>query len=90
MLYAKLKQTPRVAGVTVQEAALRSFEDTVAENLLRMRLFNVIFASIIAAGVGLRHGAFRCRSAAGSRPRCASWALRAAKSLPSCWGSWAF
>ena len=50
-LYAKLKQTPRVAGVTVQEAAQHSFEDTVAENLLRMRLFNVIFASIIAAGV---------------------------------------
>src|SRR5262249_2595530 len=50
-LYRKLKQTRRVAGVTVQEAALKSFEDTVAENLLRMRLFNVIFASIIAAGV---------------------------------------
>ena len=50
-LYGKLKQTPRVAGVTVQESAMQSFEDTVAENMLRMRLFNVIFASIIAAGV---------------------------------------
>src|SRR5262245_19103641 len=50
-LYAKLKQTPKVAGVTVQEAAMQSFRDTFAENMLRMRLFNVIFSCIIAAGV---------------------------------------
>ncbi|MBI1914213.1 MAG: FtsX-like permease family protein [Planctomycetes bacterium] len=50
-LYLTLKQTPKVAGVTVQEAAERSFQDTIAENLMVMRLFNVIFASIIAAGV---------------------------------------
>jgi putative ABC transport system permease protein len=50
-LYLTLKQTPKVAGVTVQEAAQASFQDTIAENLLVMRLFNVIFASIIAAGV---------------------------------------
>src|SRR5262245_228742 len=50
-LYLTLKQTPKVAGVTVQEAAETSFRDTIAENLLVMRFFNVIFASIIAAGV---------------------------------------
>lgn len=50
-LYNKLKQTPRVAGVTVQEAAKQSFDDTVAENMLRMQVFYVIFSSVIAAGV---------------------------------------
>jgi putative ABC transport system permease protein len=50
-LYRRLKQTPRVGGVAIQVAAIKSFNDTVAENLLRMRLFNVIFAMIIACGV---------------------------------------
>ncbi len=50
-LYTKLKATPRVAGVTVKEAAVQSFEATIAENLLRMRLFNVIFAAVISFGV---------------------------------------
>ncbi|MGE5191355.1 MAG: ABC transporter permease [Deltaproteobacteria bacterium] len=50
-LYARLKEAPRVAGVTVKGAALRSFQQTIAENLLRMRTFNIIFASIIAFGV---------------------------------------
>jgi putative ABC transport system permease protein len=50
-LYRDLKATPRVAGVTVKEAALESFEATIAENLLRMRLFNVIFAAVISFGV---------------------------------------
>jgi putative ABC transport system permease protein len=50
-LYRQLKQTPRVAGVAVQSAAIQSFQDTVAENLLQMRTFNVIFAVIIACGV---------------------------------------
>ena len=50
-LYRDLKATPRVAGVTVKEAALTSFEATIAENLLRMRLFNVIFAAVISFGV---------------------------------------
>jgi putative ABC transport system permease protein len=50
-LYRRLKQTPRVAGVAIQVAAIKSFNDTVAENLLRMRMFNVIFATIIACGV---------------------------------------
>ncbi len=50
-LYQALKETPDVAGVSIKSAALQSFEDTIAENLLRMRTFNVIFASIIACGV---------------------------------------
>jgi putative ABC transport system permease protein len=50
-LYTRLKNMPRVPNVTVKEAALMSFRSTVAENLLRMRIFNVIFACIIAFGV---------------------------------------
>lgn len=50
-LYRTLKESPRVAGITIKGAALRSFQQTVAENLLRMRTFNVIFASVIAFGV---------------------------------------
>ena len=50
-LYAALKTTPRVASVTSKRAALASFRQTIAENFLRMRLFNVIFGCTIAAGV---------------------------------------
>lgn len=50
-LYADLKETPRVAAVTVKLAALDSFERTVAENILLMRMFNVMFATVIAFGV---------------------------------------
>ncbi|MGZ9115791.1 MAG: ABC transporter permease, partial [Methylocystis sp.] len=50
-LYATLKTTPRVASITSKRAALASFRQTVAENFLRMRIFNVIFGCIIAAGV---------------------------------------
>jgi putative ABC transport system permease protein len=50
-LHGELKETPRVAGVTVKNAALQSFQDTIAENLLRMRLFNILFAGVIAFGV---------------------------------------
>ena len=50
-LYRELKATPRVAGVTVKDAAVRSFEETIAENMMKIRMFNVIFATIIAFGV---------------------------------------
>jgi putative ABC transport system permease protein len=50
-IYLQLKKTPRVAGVTVKQAMLRTFHETLAENLLLMRTFNVIFASVIAFGV---------------------------------------
>jgi putative ABC transport system permease protein len=50
-LYRTLKETPRVAAVNIKQAALQSFEKTIAENLLRMRLTNIFFATIIAFGV---------------------------------------
>jgi putative ABC transport system permease protein len=50
-LYRTLKQTPRVASVSVKQAALQSFRETIAENLLAMRTFNIMFACIIAFGV---------------------------------------
>lgn len=50
-LYAELKEIPLVAGVTVKEAAIRSFYETFAQNLLTMKAFNVIFACVIAIGV---------------------------------------
>lgn len=50
-LYTALKNTPRAAGVSVKAAALRSFRETIAENLLRMRSFTVFFAVVIAVGV---------------------------------------
>lgn len=50
-LYHTLKETPRVASVTLKRAALDAFQKTIAENILRMRLFNLVFASIIAFGV---------------------------------------
>jgi putative ABC transport system permease protein len=50
-LYTQLKRSPSVAGVTIKSAALESFRQTIAENLLRIRAFNVVFACIIACGV---------------------------------------
>ncbi|MBX7168631.1 MAG: ABC transporter permease [Pirellulales bacterium] len=50
-LYQQLKETPGVASVALKGAVVESFRNTVAENLLRMRLFNIGFASIIAFGV---------------------------------------
>lgn len=50
-LYLQLKEMPRVSGVTIKRASVKSFRDTVMENLLQMQMFNVIFACIIAVGV---------------------------------------
>lgn len=50
-LYKRLKETPRVAGVTIKKVSIRSFRETVMENMLQMQFFNVIFACIIAFGV---------------------------------------
>jgi putative ABC transport system permease protein len=50
-LYTELKQTPAVGAVAIKSAALRGFERTMAENLLKMRAINLIFASVIAFGV---------------------------------------
>jgi putative ABC transport system permease protein len=40
-----------VAGVVIKDAALASFRDTIAENLLLMKTFILIFACIISFGV---------------------------------------
>src|SRR5262249_10951559 len=50
-LYQELKKTPRIASVTIKSAAMESFETTVAENQMRFKFFNVMFAVIIAFGV---------------------------------------
>lgn len=50
-LYDALKRIPRVAAVTVKRAAWQSFQETMAENLLSMRVFNILFACVIACGV---------------------------------------
>ncbi|MBI1371802.1 MAG: FtsX-like permease family protein [Phycisphaera sp.] len=50
-LYRTLKRTPRVAGVTVKHAALESFRNTIAQNMLQMQFFNMLFACVIAIGV---------------------------------------
>lgn len=50
-LYHTLKNTPRVAAVTVKQASVKSFQDTIAENLNAMRRFNVMFATVIAFGI---------------------------------------
>jgi putative ABC transport system permease protein len=50
-LYRALKESPRVAAVTVKAAALDSFRKTIGENLLRMQAFIVVFAGVICFGV---------------------------------------
>lgn len=50
-LYSTLKRTPRIAGVNVKESGRRSLRQTLAENLLRMKAVNAIFAAVIAFGV---------------------------------------
>jgi putative ABC transport system permease protein len=50
-LFAALKESPRVAVASTRRAALATFRAMMAENILRMRVINVIFATIIAFGV---------------------------------------
>jgi len=50
-LYRRLKEAPRVGSVAIKKVAIKSFRDTVMENMLQMQFFNVIFACIIAFGV---------------------------------------
>jgi putative ABC transport system permease protein len=50
-IYTRLKQTPRVAGVSVRSTTIAAFKELMRQNLLRMRLINVAFACIIAFGV---------------------------------------
>lgn len=50
-VYTRLKQTPGVGASVVKRASLDSFQKTLAQNLLTMRLFNMAFACVIAVGV---------------------------------------
>jgi putative ABC transport system permease protein len=50
-LYRTLKDTPHVSAITIKEASVKSFRDTIAENLGRIRFFNIMFATVIAFGV---------------------------------------
>ena len=50
-LYSRLKATPGVASVSVKEAALKSFTETLAKSLLVTTIINIVFATIIAFGV---------------------------------------
>jgi putative ABC transport system permease protein len=50
-IYRDIKETPRIASVTVKEASLESFRNTIAQNMSFMRLINLMFSIIIASGV---------------------------------------
>ncbi|MEQ8847752.1 FtsX-like permease family protein [Botrimarina sp.] len=49
--FAALKETPRVASVTVKRNAIESFQETLAKNLGTMKKINLFFACVIAVGV---------------------------------------
>jgi putative ABC transport system permease protein len=51
VIYRKLKETPEVASVTIRQASVDSFKNTVAKNMNHMRVINLFFAVIIALGV---------------------------------------
>jgi putative ABC transport system permease protein len=50
-IYRELKETPQIASVTIRQASVDSFRNTVAQNMLHMRAINLSFAIIIALGV---------------------------------------
>ena len=47
----ELNEAPRVGTVVVKGAAIRTFREIIAENVLRIRAFIVGFASVISVGV---------------------------------------
>ncbi|MFG0254642.1 MAG: ABC transporter permease [Rhodopirellula sp. JB053] len=50
-VFAELQRRPGVGSVSIKDAAMKSFEKTVAENIMVMRSFIVVFAGVIAIGV---------------------------------------
>lgn len=50
-LFAELKQTPLIAGVSVASAALRGIRETIAQSMGIVTLFNTVFAVLIVVGV---------------------------------------
>ncbi|OEJ67910.1 ABC transporter permease [Magnetovibrio blakemorei] len=49
--YKAVKNTPGIAAVSIKRTTLKSFRETMAENVLVMTFFNVMFAVVIAVGV---------------------------------------
>jgi putative ABC transport system permease protein len=50
-IYLALKNSPRISSASIKRDVIASYESTIGENILIMRLFNVIFAAVIAFGV---------------------------------------
>lgn len=50
-IYRALKEIPQIASVTIRQASVDSFRNTVAQNMNHMRLINLSFSIIIALGV---------------------------------------
>jgi putative ABC transport system permease protein len=50
-LYARLKRTPAVAGVTVPEGALANFNETIARTMGTSTAIIILFACVIAFGM---------------------------------------
>jgi putative ABC transport system permease protein len=50
-LYRRLKATPAVAGVSLKETAIESFQKTLADTFYIMIFFNLLFSGVIAGGV---------------------------------------
>lgn len=50
-IFSELESRPGIGSVSIKDAAIKSFMETIAENMLTMRAFNIMFAVIIAIGV---------------------------------------
>ncbi len=50
-VFQELESRPGIASVAIKDAVIDSFQATVAENILVMRTFIVVFAAVIAIGV---------------------------------------
>lgn len=50
-LYATLRKIPSVAGVSLKNAAIQSFRDSIEQNMAVIIFFNQLFSGIIAFGV---------------------------------------
>lgn len=50
-VYHELESRPGVGSVAIKNATIQSFMETIAENMLTMRSFNILFAAVIAIGV---------------------------------------
>lgn len=50
-IYQELESRPGIGSVSIKDAAIVSFMETIADNMLTMRAFNIMFAIVIAIGV---------------------------------------